>query len=80
MILIDQIKDNSLKVSIILYLTLIFLIIFAKPSFLFNDNGRSKDFGIGSNYKTIFPLWLICILIAILCYYFIILIGVVYSK
>jgi len=78
MTLIDQFKDNSLKMSIILYLIIIFIIVFSKPAFLFNDNGRSKHFGLGSDQKTIFPIWLICILVAILCYYFIILIGVVY--
>ena len=78
MTLIDQLKDNSLKMSIVLYLIIIFFIIFSKPTFLFNDNGRSKNFGLGNNQKTIFPIWLICILVAILCYYFIILIGVVY--
>jgi hypothetical protein len=78
MTLVNQLKDNSLKISIILYLIIIFFIIFSKPTFLFNDNGRSKHFGLGGNQKTIFPIWLICILLAILCYYFIILIGVVY--
>lgn len=55
----------------------IFLIIFSfiqviKPTILYNKNGSLRDFGIGYKQKTVTPLWLITILIAILSYFFVV--------
>lgn len=51
----------------------IFVVVFGflyaiKPTFLFNTDGSLKEFGVGYRNKTILPLWLVSILIAILSY------------
>ena len=62
--------DNPLTSAILLYLLLISFIIYKKPSLAFNSNGNIKKFGIGKK-KTIYPLWLIVTMIAVISYYII---------
>jgi hypothetical protein len=50
-----------------------FLLIFSfiqavKPSFLYNDDGSLREFGVGYKNKTILPIWLLSLLLGILCY------------
>ncbi len=76
--ILDSLNKNQIKSSIVLYLIIIFIIIIVKPSPIFNSEGKAKVFGLGNNHKTIFPIWLICLIIAVCCYYFIIIIRTVY--
>ena len=39
-----------------------------KPSFLFEQDGSVKQFGIGNTKKTVIPLWLIAGVLGILSY------------
>ena len=39
-----------------------------KPYFLYNRDGSIRDFGIGYKNKTIFPIWLLSIVLGIVCY------------
>lgn len=69
-----NIKENSIKITIILYLIIVGVIIYLKPDmFYVNNNTNSKKykvFGTGSrNTKTIFPLWFALIVIAIVLYF-----------
>lgn len=61
------IKNINL-VSIVIFLLLFALIMFIKPTIIFDKNGRPRDFGIGYKNKTILPLWLTVIILAILSY------------
>ena len=63
--------ENSLTISIVLYLFLISLIIYFKPKLIFNENGNIKKFGTGGKKKTIYPLWLIVLIMSIVSYYII---------
>lgn len=78
MSIITSLNNNQIKSSIILYLIIIFIIIITKPSAIFTSDGKPKSFGLGNQHKTLIPIWLICLLIAIICYYFILLIRIVY--
>jgi len=64
------IKNINL-VSIVIFLLLFALIMFIKPAIIFDKNGRPRDFGIGYKNKTILPLWLTVIILAIISYLFI---------
>jgi uncharacterized membrane protein YozB (DUF420 family) len=66
------VKKNPTLVSIILFLTIFIVIQIAKPSFLYNNNGSIRPFGIGYRNKTIFPIWLLSMILGILCYLFVI--------
>ena len=50
---------------------MVFLIIqFLKPSIIYNSDGSLRQFGIGYRKKTVVPLWLVVILLAIFSYTF----------
>ena len=68
--------ENSLTVSIVLYLFLISIIIYLKPNLIFNNNGDIKKFGTGQK-KTIYPLWLIVIITSIISFYIILIIKLI---
>jgi len=63
-----MIKGNILQISMFLYFILVGLLIFINPYFIYNKNGKIKLFGTKKN-KTLFPLWLIIFVIAVLSYY-----------
>tara|TARA_B100000902_G_scaffold398458_1_gene465298 strand:- start:3465 stop:3725 length:261 start_codon:yes stop_codon:yes gene_type:complete len=65
------IKENINVLSILLFLMLYIIIIIVKPDFIFHEDGSLRDFGIGYIKKTILPIWLIAIILAILSYFII---------
>ena len=40
----------------------------SKPNIIFDKNGKPREFGIGYKNKTIVPLWLTVIILAIVSY------------
>jgi uncharacterized membrane protein YozB (DUF420 family) len=62
------VRNNITTTSIGIFIILFFLIYFLKPSFLFEKDGSIRSFGIGNYKKTIVPIWLFSIILAILCY------------
>lgn len=69
-----NLKESSIKITVILYLIIVGVIIYFKPDmFYVNNNTESKKykvFGTGSRKnKTIFPLWFALIVIAIVLYF-----------
>lgn len=65
----------SLKLTIAFYLFLVSIILYIKPSFIFDDDGNLKGFGTGSK-KSILPLWLIFFIFAIISYNSILSLGI----
>lgn len=63
-----HIIQNIKSISLLIYVILFILVILNKPIFLFNEDGSVKEFGLSNINKTILPLWLIIIGIAILSY------------
>jgi len=66
--------SNPLNLSILIYIIIIITILCYKPAmFYVNNNSNSKKlkiFGTGSkSNKTIFPLWFIMLIVAILIYF-----------
>ena len=66
------IKSNILLSSVIIFMFLFMIIILSKPSFIFNSDGTFRNFGIGYSKKTVLPIWLITIILAIISYFAII--------
>jgi hypothetical protein len=62
------IRQHLPLVSIILFLTIFGFIQLIQPSFLYNNDGSLRDFGVGYKNKTILPLWLLAIILGILSY------------
>ena len=66
------IEQNHLLCSIIIFAILFGIIVVGKPSFLFLSDGSFRQFGIGYKNKTIFPIWLLAIILGILSYLYIV--------
>ena len=59
---------NINLVSIIVFLLLFAIILVTKPNIMFDKNGKPREFGIGYKNKTILPVWLAVIILAIISY------------
>lgn len=64
----NSISLTKLQFSILVFLFSYGLLYVIHPRFIFKKDGSLRQFGLGSTSKTILPLWLISILIAILSY------------
>ena len=64
----DLTKRNPLLSSIIIFLFFFTIITILKPPFIFNRDGSMKDFGLGYTDKTVIPIWLLVIILAIVSY------------
>ena len=59
-------KNQTLFLSLVIFLMMFYLVNYVKPRFLYNTNGSIRQFGIGYKNKTIFPIWIMAICLAIL--------------
>jgi hypothetical protein len=62
------IRNNLAGTAILLYVIVFMLVQYANPSFLYNDDGSLREFGIGYSSKTVLPIWLVAIVLGILSY------------
>ena len=66
------IVNNIMLVSLVIFLVLFAILLATKPTLMFDKNGKPREFGIGYKNKTILPLWLTVIILAIASYFFIV--------
>jgi uncharacterized membrane protein YidH (DUF202 family) len=59
---------NRIVLSIILFGILISMIHYFKPRTIYNKDGSFMQLGVGYSNKTIFPFWLIVIVVSIVSY------------
>jgi hypothetical protein len=65
------VKFYKLSISILIFLSLMILVHIFKPAFIFNERGQYREFGLGYKNNTVFPIWLVTIVLAILSYLFV---------
>ena len=63
------VRRHMTVLAIFLYLISYCVITLMKPGFLYNKNGSLREFGIGFRSKTVVPVWLLSISLAILSYF-----------
>ena len=63
------IRRNTTFVAIFIYIIVYSLIVYIKPNLMYNNNGSLRGFGIGYKSKSVLPIWLVSIIIAILSYF-----------
>ncbi len=51
-----------------LYIIVFMLVQYANPSFLYNEDGSLREFGVGYSSKTVLPIWIVAIVLGILSY------------
>lgn len=59
---------SVLLFSMILYLFGIVVLLYLRPAMMFHRDGRWKEFGVGHEDTTLFPLWMFCIVWAVVSY------------
>ena len=62
------IRENVTLISILLFVIIFGFIQMMKPNFLYNSDGSLREFGVGYKNKTIFPAWLLSLVLGIVCY------------
>jgi hypothetical protein len=61
-------QENKVMVAILLFVVFFSAIHSFKPRMIYNEQGGFRQFGIGYKQKTIVPIWIASICLAILCY------------
>ena len=64
----NYIRKNISAFSLLMFFTMFLLVSTLKPSLIYNKDGSFKNFGLGYKTKTIFPMWLIVIIMAVFSY------------
>jgi hypothetical protein len=59
---------HKLTLSILLFVILFTVIHFIKPSLFYLPDGSFREFGVGYKNKTVIPIWIVAIILAILSY------------
>lgn len=62
------VRYHKLSVAILLFLALFTIVHVIKPGFLYNKEGGFRPFGVGYRHKTVVPIWLMAIILALLSY------------
>ena len=65
------IRNNITTTSIIIFILLFALVQHLEPSFLYNKDGTLKQFGLGRKSRTVLPVWLVTMILAIFSYLFV---------
>ena len=59
--------DDNIKMTLIIFVIICFAIYYFKPSIMFDENKTFKQFGLTKD-KTIYPFWLVLLVIGIIVY------------
>jgi len=62
------IARNKVNIAIIIFIILFSAFHYLKPGFAYNREGGYRPFGLGFKNKTVVPVWVIAIILAILSY------------
>lgn len=62
------IRTHKPLFAILIFLVLFSIIHYMKPGFAYNDDGGFRPFGLGYRNKTIVPIWVVAIILAIFSY------------
>lgn len=61
-------KSNKVSLAIIIFLIAFSILHMLKPSLCYNKDGGFRPFGVGYKHKTVIPIWILAILLAIFSY------------
>jgi hypothetical protein len=60
-----------LAMSVFIFVLTYSILVYIKPSVMFYEDGTIREFGIGYKNKTVFPIWLVAIILGALSYLFV---------
>ena len=64
----SYIRTHKSTVAIFIFLVLFTIVHFLKPGFAYTEEGGFRQFGVGYKNKTVIPIWVIAIVLAIFSY------------
>lgn len=67
-IYIMKLSQYQTGISIIIFSIIFYFIFYTKPYYFFKEDGSIREFGLGYKEKTIFPIWIFSIILAIVSY------------
>jgi hypothetical protein len=59
---------HKVNIAIIVFILIFGAIHWYKPSMIYNSDGGFRPFGVGYTHKTVIPMWVMAIILAILAY------------
>ena len=62
------VRIHKINFAILLFLVMFSIVHYLKPGCIYNKDGGFRPFGLGYRHKTVVPIWVVAILLAILCY------------
>lgn len=62
------VRNNKASFAILLFIMFFVLFQLSEPAFLYDNDGALRQFGLGMKKKTILPIWLLSIFLAIVSY------------
>jgi hypothetical protein len=60
--------QNKVYISVFLFLVVFAILHVCKPSLIYDKDGAFRPFGLGYSNKTVIPMWVAAIVLAILSY------------
>ena len=75
----NAIMNDGTTYTVCFYILVIILIIIAKPSFLFDEHGEARPFGVGDD-KSIISLGVVVVALSIMSFYIFACIDVVFAS
>ncbi len=64
----NYIRRHKLAVAVLIFVVCFMAIHMAKPSMFYTPDGGFRQFGVGYKQKTVIPIWLVAIILAIFSY------------
>lgn len=64
-------RNYKVPIAILIFIALFGSVHMIKPGFAYLPNGAYRPFGIGYKHKTVVPIWIVAIFLAILSYLFV---------
>jgi hypothetical protein len=62
------VEKNQVNISIMIFVVIFAIVHFSKPALLYLPDGSFRNFGVGFKNKTVLPIWVFAIVLAILSY------------
>lgn len=72
MYITNYIRGHRTTAAILIFLILFTIFHLLKPGFAYTDEGGFRQFGLGYKHKTVIPVWVVAIILAIFSYFIVV--------
>jgi hypothetical protein len=62
------VRIHKINFAILIFLAVFTMIHIYKPLLMYNEDGGFRPFGIGYKHKTVIPIWIVSIIVAMFSY------------